>query len=763
MQELKRWWLVLLLALPGVGWSAPVFEPFVVKDIRVEGLERIAIGTVFNYLPLEIGEQLDAGRSREVIRALFKTGFFDDVRLARDGDVLIVQVKERPAIAEITISGNKDLETDQLLEALKGIGLAEGRVFDRSSLDRIEKELERQYFAQGKYGVRITSTITPVEDNRVEVAIEIYEGKVARIRHISIVGNRVFTEGVLLDQFQLSPPTVLSFLGNSDQYSRQKLSGDLESLRSYYLDRGYINFSIESTQVSITPDRRDVYITINISEGEKYTIKEVRLAGDLMVAEEELQRLLKIAPGEVFSRRRVTESSNAISERLGEEGFAFANVTPSPDIDKVRREVSLTFFVDPGKRIYVRRINISGNARTRDSVVRRELRQMEGGWISTQKINRSRIRLQRLGFFDEVNVETPVVPGIDDQMDVNFTVSERSSGSLMAGLGYSQGQGLLINASISQNNIFGTGNRVTASINNSSVNKIYSFSYTNPYYTIDGISRGFRIFSRSTDARRANVAAYTSDIYGGGINFGFPLSEFNRARLALDYENTRLNTSTATPASYLGFIADNGDEFDIVRFTLTWSHDTRNRAIFADRGGNRILSANVAVPLGNLEYYKIRYRESRFFPLSEDFTLLLKADLASGDGYGNTTELPFWERYYAGGPSSVRGYRANRLGPQEDGSPRGGALKVVGNAELILPMPFATDNKSLRLTAFFDIGNVFERRKDFDAGELRYSAGLSVMWLTPMAPLTFSYAWPLNDAPGDDVEQFQFSLGAFGF
>ncbi len=763
MRELNRLLLVLLLCVPAWGWGASSFEPFVVRDIRIEGLERIAMGTVLNYLPLEVGERLDPARAADIIRALFKTGFFDDVRLDRAGDALVVTVKERPAIASIAISGNKELKTEQLLEALKSIGLAEGRVFDRSSLDKIEKELERQYFAQGKYGVRITSTITPVENNRVDVAIEIFEGKVAKIRRISIVGNRVYKEKTLLGQFQLSPPTVLSFLGNSDQYSRQKLSGDLESLRSYYLDRGYVNFSIESTQVSITPDRRDVYVTINISEGEKYTISEVRLAGDLVVEEAELQRLLRIAAGDVFSRRRITESSNAISERLGEEGFAFANVTPSPDIDKEKREVSLTFFVDPGKRIYVRRINISGNARTRDSVVRRELRQLEGGWISTQKINRSRVRLQRLGFFDEVNVETPVVPGVDDQMDVNFSVNERSSGSIMAGIGYSQGQGLLVNASITQDNLFGTGNRMTASINNSVINKIYSFSYTNPYYTIDGISRGFRIFSRTTDARRANVAAYTSDVYGGGISFGFPLSEFNRARLALDYESTRLNTFGVTPASYLKFIADNGDEFDIIRFTLTWSHDTRNRAIFADRGGNRVLSANVSIPLGNLEYYKIRYRESHFFPLGGDYVFRLKSDIAMGDGYGNTSELPFWERYYAGGPSSVRGYRANRLGPLEQGSPRGGSFKVVGGAELILPMPFAADNKSLRLSAFFDIGNVFEGRKNFDAGELRYSTGLSLMWLTPMAPMIFSYAWPLNDEPGDSLERFQFSLGAFGF
>ncbi len=755
--------LVAGILLAGLAAPARAFEPFTVQEIRVQGLERISLGTVFNYLPLERGDVLNERRAAAIIRTLFKTGFFDDVRLERENEALLIVVRERPAIAEISISGNEELETDQLLEALKSIGLDEGRVFDRSALDKIEKELERQYFARGKYGVRITSTITLLEDRRVKLAIDIYEGEVARIRRISIVGNRVFDEQTLLDQFQLRLPTVLSFFGDRDQYSRQKLAGDLESLRSYYLDRGYIHFNIESTQVTITPDRRDVYITINVSEGEKYHIEAVRLAGDLVVEEAELRTLIKIAPGEVFSRRLVTESSNAISERLGEEGFAFANVNPVPDIDEATRTVTLTFFVDPGKRVYVRRIHISGNARTRDSVIRRELRQMEGGWISTARINRSRVRLQRLGFFDEVNVETPLVPGSEDLMDVNFSVSERSSGTLMAGLGYSQGQGLLINASISQNNVFGTGARVSATVNNSSVNKIYSFSYTNPYYTIDGISRGFRLFNRSTNARQANIAAYTSDIYGAGVNFGFPLSEFNRARLALDYENTRLNTSTATPTSYLAFIGDNGDEFDIVRLSLTWSHDTRNRAIFADRGGRRVFTASLAMPPGNLEYYKLRYRESHFFPLAGDYTFLLKGEVATGDGYGDTTELPFWERYYTGGANSVRGFRANRLGPREEGVPRGGSFKVVGNAELILPVPFASDNKSLRLSAFFDIGNVYTRRKDFSADELRYSAGLSIMWLTPMAPLTFSYAWPLNEEPGDDVERFQFTLGTFGF
>ncbi len=751
---------LLALASLAPAWA---FAPFVIKDFKVEGLQRITVGTVLNYLPVEVGEELDEKRSADTIRALFKTGFFNDVRLARQGDTLVIIVQERPAISKIEISGNKDIETDQLMDALKNIGLAEGRVFDRSSLDKVEKELERQYFSQGKYGVKIKSSVTPTDDNRVDLSIEISEGSIAKIRRINIVGNQVYSDAELLGEFQLGSPTILSFLTNNDQYSRQRLSGDLEALRSFYLDRGYIKFSIDSTQVTISPDKKDVYVTINISEGEKYTVRDVKLAGDLIVSEPVLRALIRISPGDYFSRRAITESTTALTERIGREGYAFANVNTSPDIDEEKREVVLTFFIDPGQRIYVNRINISGNFRTRDSVIRRELRQMEAGWISMEKLNRSKVRLQRLGYFDEVNVETPTVAGVADQVDVDISVTERSSGTISAGVGYSQTQGLLINASISQNNVFGTGNRVSATVNNGSVNKIYSFSYTNPYYTIDGVSRGFRIFSRSTDARNANVARYTSDVYGASINYGVPLSEFNRITASIGYENTQLDTSTFTPRSFLDFIARNGDEFDSYKLDLTWSYDTRNRAIFPDRGTYRSLSSSISLPLGNLEFYKLRLRETHYFSIVEDYILQLRGDIGLGDGYGETSELPFWERYYAGGVSSVRGFRSNTLGPSEDGQPVGGAFRTVGSAEFIFPVPFAHDNKSLRLSAFFDIGSVFKRMDSFNADELRYSVGLSVKWLTPMAPLTFSYGIPLNDQAGDRLEKFQFTLGTPGF
>lgn len=758
-----RYRLTGLLAGLLLSLRAVAVDPFVVEDIRVEGLERIALGTVLNYLPIDVGDTMDEGRAPEVLRALFDTGFFDDITLGADDGTLVIAVRERPTIASIEISGNKDIGTEQLMEALRGIGLAEGQVFDRSSLERMKLELERQYFSQGKYGVRVVTTVEDVGDKRVDIAIEVEEGQVARIRRIGIVGNTAFDERELLDKFELGPATMFALFSDSDQYSRRRLSGDLEALRSHYLNNGYVDFSIDSTQVTITPGKRDVYITINVTEGEQFSVSSVSLSGDLIVDEEELRRLIVISPGEIFSRQAAQESAAAISERLGLEGYAFANVHPAPQIDRENREVALTFMVDPGRRIYVRRINISGNLRTQDEVVRREIRQMEGGWISTSRVSRSRERLMRLGFFEEANVETPSVPGVPDQVDVDFSVTERPSGSLMAGVGYSQSQGFLVNASISEDNVFGTGRRVSATLNNSSVNRVYSFSYTNPYYTLNGVSRGFSLFLRETNAREARIADFSADVYGVSVNYGFPLSEFNTASLALGYERTSIDTGATTPQSFLDFLEENSDEFNIYKLNLGLTHDTRNRAILADRGRRHGITAEIAVPGSGLEYYRLRYRGLQYVPLFGDFRLLLKAEVGYGESYGDTSRLPFFEHFYAGGPDSVRGFRANSLGPRDLDRPLGGAFSTVGNVELIFPVPFAEDNKSLRLSTFFDIGNVFADVDDFDGGELRQSVGISAIWYTPIAPMTFSLAWPLNDESGDDTEAFQFTLGSFFF
>ena len=757
MPLLKRRIIALMIGvLSMTSIPAHAFTAFRIQDVRVEGLQRIEVGTVFNYLPVSVGETLDEIRAAEAVRALFKTGFFSDVKLERDGESLVVVVEERPSIAKVNLSGNKDIRSDELTDALKRIGLAEGRIFDRSSLDQVERELERQYFARGKYGVKITSTITPLERNRVEIDLKIDEGQVAKIQEINLVGNQRFTTAELLGTFQLGPPTLFSVFNQNDQYSKQKLAADLETLRSFYLDRGYIDFSVDSTQVAISPDKKRVYITINISEGEQFTISEVKLAGDLKAPEDELMALISIKAGEVFSRRAVTESATRINDRLGREGYAFANINPVPDVDREQRTVKLTFFVDPNKRVYVRRVNVSGNARTRDDVLRRELRQMEGGWISTDQVNRSRVRLQRLGYFDEVNVETPAVPGLDDQVDVNYSVKERSSfGSLMAGVGFSQSQGVLLNASVNQDNFLGTGKRVSAQVNNSQVNTVYSFSYTNPYYTLDGVSRGFRLFSRTTDAGQADVADFTADAFGGSVNYGFPLSEFDSLRLSFGYEHTTVNTTTLTPQRYLDYLAANTDEFDAFKATLGWSHDTRNEAFFPTTGMLESLSLEVALPGSGLTYYKATNRSTWYKSLSRRFTFSADGEIAYGDAYGDTTGFPFMENYYAGGIRSVRGFRSNSLGPQENANALGGAFRVLGTLEVLFAPAFAGENnKSFRMGAFVDGGNVYEDFDHFDAGELRYSAGLSAVWLSPIGPLVStrntSLAVPvLSTAAGD--------------
>lgn len=751
---------IILVAALSMG-SAWAFEPFVIKEIRVEGLQRIEVGTVFNYLPINVGDTFNEQRSSEAVRALFKTGFFSDVSLDREGDVLAVKVVERPSISKVNLTGNKDVKTEELTDALKRIGMAEGRVFDRSLLEQVKRELERQYFARGKYGVKIISEVKPLDRNRVEIDLKVDEGQVATIRRINLVGDHAFNEQTLLNNFQLGPSALFSVFTQNDQYSKQKLAADLETLRSYYLDRGYIDFSIDSTQVAISPGKKNVYITVNIGEGDQFKVSEVKLAGDLKVPEAELAALISIKPGEIFSRKKVTESNSRISERLGKEGYAFANINPTPELDRTQRTVKLTFFVDPGKRVYVRRVNVSGNARTRDGVLRREIRQLESGWISTDNINRSRERLQKLGYFEEVNVETPAVPGTDDQVDVNFGVKERSSfGSLMAGVGFSQSQGVLLNASVTQDNFLGTGKRVSAAINNSKVNTIYSFSYTNPYYTLDGVSRGFRLFYRTTDAGQANVGSYTSDAAGGSVNYGIPFSEFNTFRVSLGYEHTQLKTNSATPQSYLNWIGANASDFGAIKLLLGWSHDTRNKAFFPDNGLLESLSVDTALPGGEITFYKLASQTTWYHSLMKPFTVSLDGEISYGAAYGNTVGIPFFENYYAGGIHSVRGYRSNTLGPKENGIAIGGAFSTTGSADLYFTPPFMEESSSFRMGAFFDIGNVYKGYSDFDVGELRYSSGVSAVWLSPIGPLTFSLARALNAKVNDETEIFQFSLGA---
>lgn len=769
--------ILTILLLAGASHIALAADAFVIKDIRVEGLQRIAAGTVFNYLPVKVGDLLDDTNSAATIRALFKTGFFRDVRLERLGGVLIVSVIERPAIATVDINGNTSIDEEALTEGLKQIGLAVGRVYDKSLLDRVELELRRIYFSQGKYGVQMETTVTPLERNRVGIIIDISEGVVARIHQINIVGNKVFEDDDLLDEFELSTPTLFSFYTDNDQYSKQKLSADLERLRTYYLNRGFLNFNIDSTQVSITPDKKDVYITINITEGEKYIVKSVKLAGDIIVDRQELFPLFKIQKGDTFSRRRATQTSENLTKRLGKEGYAFANVNVVPDVLTEEKQVELTFFVDPGKRVYVRRINFTGNTHTRDEVLRREMRQFESGWISTENVERSQIRLRRLGYFSEVDVETPAVPGTTDQVDVNYKVVEKASGNLLAGLGYSDSQGVIFNASVSQDNFLGSGKRISVGFDNSEVNTVYRFSYVNPYWTEDGVSRGFNLLFRETDASEANLANFTSDVVSGSMSFGIPVTEFQSVSLSLGYSRTTIKTSINTPTEFRTDLAsfDNSfdptisnDEatFDTVTVNGSFTLDTRNAIVFPTRGGIQRVSTEIAVPGGDLEYYKFTYLNQRFFALTKGLTFGLKGEIGYGDGYGSTDKLPFFENFLAGGSGSVRGYEDNTLGPKVSdinsasfGDPIGGNLRLAGTAELIFPLPFIKDKKAWRISTFIDAGNVYGSDEDFEADEIRYSAGFGVTWLSPFGALSVSIAQPFNEQPGDETKTFQFNFG----
>ncbi len=752
--------LALLLILGLIASQAQAFE---VEDIRVEGLQRISAGTVFNYLPVKTGDDVNTGNSAQIIRTLFKTGFFKDVRLERDGNVLIVFVRERPAIAEINISGNKDLDTDQLLAGLKDIGLAEGQVFKRALLEKVEQELNRQYFSRGKYGVRITSTVTPLERNRVGIDIEISEGLTARIKQINLIGNRAFDDDEILDRFQLGIPSWYAFFSSKDKYSKQALSGDLETLRSYYLDRGYIDFKIESTQVSITPDKKDIYITIVVNEGEIFTLRDIELAGDLEIPEEDLFPLIHLKRGEVFSRKKLTASADRLNSKYSDAGYAFANVNSIPDIDRDNRTVAITFFVDPGKRVYVRYVNFSGNASTRDEVMRREMRQMESAWFSGEKTRLSRERLQRLGYFNEVNVETPAVPGSADLVDVNVKVTEAASGSLSAGVGYSQTQGVILNASITQDNFLGSGKRVSAGFDTSSATKKVSVAYTNPYYTINGVSRGIEMSYRKTDFSELNISGYSTDVGRLGMSYGIPITEYDRLRLSAAFEDTTFFLGTAPSQEIADFVDDNGDHFLDLELVGSWIRDTRNSAIFPSKGGRQIFSVESNTPGSDLQYYRVSYRNTRYLPLTSDLTLMLNGEIGYGDGYGDDDRLPFFRNFYAGGIGTVRGFKENTLGPQDSQDDALGAnSKIVGQMELQFPV-FGEDFKdTVRAGWFLDAGNVF----DLEGGEkvkwdqIRVSTGLMLSWYSPVGALSFSLGYPVVEEEGDKSENFQFRIGA---
>ena len=769
---------VLLLATLLPASLAQAIENFFVKDIRVDGLQRIAPGTVFNYLPVKVGDTLTDVSARDAIQALFKTGFFQDVRLERDGNVLVVHVIERPSIDSIKISGTKEIDEKTLLKSLKELGLAEGRVFINSLLDKTEQELKRQYFSRGRYAVSIKTTVTPLERNRVGIRIDVAEGEVSKIQGIAIVGNRVFKDSVLRKTFTLSTSTLLSFITKNDQYSKQQLGADLESLRNFYQNQGYLDFTIDSTQVSITPDKQDIYVTVNITEGRKFSVTDVKLGGKLIVPEAEIRSLIHVKAGDVFSRQDVTDSSKRISDRLGNDGYAFANVNAVPDIDREKGTVAFTFFVDPGQRVYVRRVNFTGNLATNDEVLRREMRQFEGAWFSTSKVQRSRARLQRLGFFEEVNVETPPVSGSPDQVDINISVKERMVNNFLFGVGYSDADGPLINASINFKNFLGTGKEFALAGDNSKVNRNINLSYTNPYYTAEGISRSFNLYSTKTDAAAANTAAFTSNTSGIGVGYGIPVSEEHSLNFGLAYERVDLQANAVTGSAVAkGFILESGESNSLFKTTLGWARDTLDNPIFPNSGTQQRASVEASIPGSDLEYSRLSYMASAYIPITKFLTYKIKSSLDYGDGYGETATLPFYKNFYAGGSNSVRGYRARSLGPRDhsvhahDGgtavviaSPDstlsiGGNKRVLANTELLFPFPGLTDNTAMRLSVFVDAGMVYGSSENVDLGALRYSTGLAFNWFSPIGPLSISYAFPLNARTDDKTERVQFTLG----
>ena len=779
---MKRVLTGLLFALLSFSSSsyATVFQ---VADIRIEGLQRVSAGTVFAALPINVGDLVDDPSIREATRSLFRTGYFSDVVIARDNGVLVIGLAERPAVTEINLDGNKAIETDQLLDALRDNGLAEGQIFRQVVLEGMSQELQRQYVSQGRYGALVQTEVEPLPRNRVAINIDIDEGDVAKIRHINIVGNKDFTEEDLLENFEQNTTGWLSWISSDDKYSREKLTGDLETLETWYLDRGYLKFAVQSTQVSISPDKESVYITINIDEGDIYKISDVELSGELKIPENQVRALIMMRKGMIFSQALMTSSSEYITRVLGNRGYTFAEVTGYPEVDEDEKTATVTFVVTPGMRAYVRRVEFRGNTKTSDEVLRREMRQMEGGSANNALIEHSKVRLERLGFFKEVNVENIPVAGTNDQIDVVYTVEEQPSGSVNASIGYAQGTGAIVGANLSENNFLGTGKQVGIGINKSTYQSSLSFSYSEPYFTVDGVSVGYSVYARETDYDEINVASFSTNTYGANVNWSYPVSEVERIGWGLGYENLDLKTGSFASKEISDFVNENGNNFDVVSFNVNWIRSTLNRGIFATRGSSQRLGLDIAVPGSGLEYYKATYNHQYLRGLTRSLTLKLRADLGYGESYGDTTTMPFFKNFYGGGFGSVRGFKRNTLGPQDtpchlleppcntsyidDPDPIGGNVQVELGAAVIFPIPFLKDQRSVQSSLFLDAGNIFNTKCGDtqvncfkpDLGELRYSVGVGATWLSGFGPITFSVSKPLNSNEFDETEVFQFSLG----
>ncbi|MES2102822.1 MAG: outer membrane protein assembly factor BamA [Pseudomonadota bacterium] len=765
--------VLALAAFAVCSGSAMAIEPFVVKDIRVEGIQRTEAGTVFSYLPVRVGETFDDTKSTTAIKSLYATGFFKDVQIEVQDGVLIVLLEERPSIAGVNFTGTKEFEKDNLIKALKDIGVGESRIFDKASVDRAEQELKRQYLSRGLYGVQITTTVTPIERNRVNVTFAVDEGEVARIAQINIIGNKDFSDSELREMLSLTTPGWFTWYTKADQYSKQKLSGDIETLKSFYQNRGYLEMQVESTQISITPDKKDIYITINIIEGDKYTVSGVKLEGEVFGREEELSSLVLLKSGDTYNAAKLTDSTKRISERLGNFGYAFANVNANPLLNKEKKEVAFTIFVDPGKRVYVRKINLAGNTRTRDEVIRREFRQFESSWYDGEKIKLSRDRVDRLGYFKEVTIETPEVPTSTDQVDVNLTVTERPTGNIQLGAGYSQTERLTLSGSIQQANAFGSGDTIGLDVNTSSLYRTIAVTHTNPYFTDDGVSKSTEVYVRTTRPIIGSVGDYRIQTTGAKLSFGVPFSEVDTVFFGLGFERTKVETFIGSPYRYLKYVADYGnadkDPTSVLYglgesvtnsfpLTVAWQRDSRDSALIPTVG--RYQRANVELSaVGSFKYYRASYQAQLFKPVWRSLTLALNGEFDYGHGIGGKP-YPLFKNYYAGGIGSVRGYESSTLGTKDpNGDALGGASRVFGNVELQTPFPGSGNDKSLRLFTFFDFGNVFDENQKIRVQDMRASVGLGLSWISPVGPLKLSFGHPVNAKPGDKKEAFQFNLG----
>ncbi|UCE32983.1 MAG: outer membrane protein assembly factor BamA [Burkholderiales bacterium] len=748
------------MALLLVAGPVRAFDPFVVRDIRIEGIQRIEPGTVFGYLPVRAGERLTEQKAADAVRALFATGFFKDVRLEADGDVLVVIVEERPAIGSIGLAGNKEFADDVLLKGLRDIGLAQSRVYDRALIDRAEQEIKRQYLARGFYGVAVTTTVAPQERNRVAIAMSIDEGPKARIRSIRFIGNKAFSEDDLLDEIRLSTPTWYTWYTKNDQYAREKLAADLESLRSFYLNRGYLEFTITSTQVAIGAERDSIHITIAVDEGEQFRVGGVAFGGELLGREEDFRRLLQLREGDLFSGEKLQASTKAMADLLGELGYAFASVAVQPQLDRDKREARFDVLVDPGRRVYVRRINISGNSRTRDEVIRRELRQYEGGWFDGAKVALSRGRVDRLGYFESVLIDTEPVADAPDQVDLNVRLVERPTGNVLLGVGFSSSEKIVLSASISQNNFLGTGKALTASLNTSNLYQTYAISYTDPYFTINGVSRTFDIYSRTFNAAELDLGDYRTRASGIGLRFGVPYTEFDRVSFGLSYERNDVSLGDNPPSRFVELVDAYGKSADAVLGVLGWTRDRRDSALLPTEGTRQSARFEVTLPVTELRYWRATYEHQWYRPLTRTVTLALNGEFGVGRSFGGEL-YPVFKNFYAGGIGSVRGFETSSLGPRDtpDNVPIGGQTRLIGNAELLFPLPGTGGDRSIRAFVFLDAGNVYTREDRVELSELRLASGVGLTWFSPVGPLKFSYGIPLRKEPEDRAQRFQFQIG----